>query len=93
MRADDKKDKSDHVICESLSVFLPVIRALFHIRIGALHPTLWPVQLDETKLLVQTVGIFGRQNPTTKALQPRMRNDHCLEFKLQLAPLDQQPKG
>ena len=47
---------------------LPIVRRLFHVRIGSFHPTFRAVQLDETKLLVQAVCVFGRQDPTTKSL-------------------------
>ena len=43
---------------ETMSLLLPVIRTLFHVRIGALHPTLWPVQLDKAKWFVNSMRVF-----------------------------------
>ena len=55
-------------LAKARALTLPVVRAFFHVRIGPLHPTLGTVQFDESKLLVQPVGVFRSQNPTAKSL-------------------------
>src|SRR5438093_382924 len=65
---------------------LPVIRALVHVWIGPFHPALRPMQLDETKSLIQSMRILRRQNPATKALQLLMRNDDFHQPLRQTSP-------
>ena len=42
-------------------LLFPVIRTLLHIWVGTFQPALGPVQWNETKALVEPMGIFGRQ--------------------------------
>ena len=39
---------------------LPVVRTLFHVWVGPLHPTLRPVQRNKSELLVKAVSVFRR---------------------------------
>jgi hypothetical protein len=45
---------------ELCHLLLPIIRTLFHIRIGALHPTLGPVQLDKAKTFIDSMRVLCR---------------------------------
>src|SRR6185369_6691969 len=47
---------------------LPVIGTFFHVWVGSFHPTFGAVQFDETELFVESVCIFGCQDPTAKSL-------------------------
>src|SRR5215510_2204792 len=57
-------------------VTLPIIRAFLRFRVVTLHPSLRTRQFDESKLSVEVVSVFGSENPSSKALQLRVRNDH-----------------